>query len=270
MRINDIIDIKNKNAKNILDVIRFDDSYTKKEIAEKTMLSVATVSNLCNEMQERGIVMGNKVAEVRVGRRPNSVSFCYEKFCIVALDLQLENSLGFAIVNFRNNILFNELVDISHLSSPEEIVGFAKEKFEEYKANNDVGDVQFVGVGVSIPAVFDFFDETLIGSSVPRYEGVPFKRLLTEAFGMRTYLDNCAKLRAVSEEARTKFSNIVCMDISQGVGLGVISEGNLVCGKNGYGRRLPISPIGDMANGSPWFGGYGCVEEILGYNIIDS
>lgn len=55
----DIMDIKQNNIKSIMNVLRENNGQsgmTKKEIADKTGLSFATVSNLCNELLERCIV----------------------------------------------------------------------------------------------------------------------------------------------------------------------------------------------------------------------
>lgn len=58
----DIMDIKQNNIKSIMKVLRESDAQsgmTKKEIADRTGLSFATVSNLCNELLERCVVDGS-------------------------------------------------------------------------------------------------------------------------------------------------------------------------------------------------------------------
>ena len=55
----DVMDIKQHNVKSIVNVLRFsagESGLTKRDIADRTALSFATVSNLCNELLERGIV----------------------------------------------------------------------------------------------------------------------------------------------------------------------------------------------------------------------
>lgn len=70
MSINDIIDIKQKNVKDVIRCVRLTDGLTKKQIAEKTGLIFSTVSNICNELKERGVVTNlspGKPTFLRVG-----------------------------------------------------------------------------------------------------------------------------------------------------------------------------------------------------------
>lgn len=58
-------------------------------------------------------------------------------------------------------------------------------------------------------------------------------------------------------------NNIVCLDISQGVGVGVIVDGVLIRGKNGYGGEIAHVPIGDMNDVCPVCHRNGCAEILL-------
>ena len=60
MLINDLLDIKAKNTKLILNTLRFQPSLTKKEIADLSSLSFATVSNLSNELKAMDIFVDGK------------------------------------------------------------------------------------------------------------------------------------------------------------------------------------------------------------------
>lgn len=54
----DVMDIKQNNIKCVMNVLRESDGQsglTKRDIAAKTGLSFATVSNLCNELMEQKI-----------------------------------------------------------------------------------------------------------------------------------------------------------------------------------------------------------------------
>jgi len=264
MQINDLIDIKNKNAKSILNELRFKDMLTKKSIADSTKLSFATVSNLCNELKVLGIIVDTKVGEKRIGRIPDVLSLDCDQFCIVALDVQLESALGFAIVNLRHQIIHKQLFDISHLNTAQEVVEFAARVFQDYLAANPDSTVTYIGLGASIPAVFDSTTGLLALSSLPIYENSPLKQLLVDAFNMPVYVDNLTNIGALSVyTCYPGHKNIICLDVSQGVGVGIISEGSLIRGKNGYATEIAHMPIGDLSLRCPSCGGYGCVETEL-------
>lgn len=264
MLINDLLDIKAKNTKLILNTLRFQTSLTKKEIAELSSLSFATVSNLSNELKAMDIFVDTKLEGKRVGRNPNSLTLNQTQYLTIALDLQLENTLGFAIVNLQDLILHQESFDISNLDTPEEIVAFAKKVFDKFLVAYPETNTHFIGIGVAVPAVFDANDGNLVLSAVPIYENAPLKKLLSQAFSMPVYVDNIANICALSAYTRHQNAKtIVCMDISQGVGVGIIADGNLLRGKNGYATEVAHVPIGDPTLQCPYCGCYGCVETEL-------
>lgn len=57
--------------------------------------------------------------------------------------------------------------------------------------------------------------------------------------------------------------NIVYIHISEGVGVGIVSQGNLIRGFHGYGGEVAHIPVGDMEKECPICHNYGCVENDL-------
>lgn len=267
--INDVIDIKVRNIKDIINAVRFRDGLTKKDIARTTDLSFSTVSSLSNQLKEMNIFLDEKLDLISIGRPPLSISLNYSAYCSICLDLQLEDTLRYAILDLRNNILCDNTIDISDLNSTAQIAQLAKQLIDKCLTEHCLDDKNIFGVGVSVPAVFDKFTEKLVNSSVRVFENSPLKNDFQQAFRLPVYVDNIANFYALS--VHTKYpdiSNIVCMDISQGVGVGVVSEGQLVRGKNGYGTEVAHIPIGDPQRQCQFCGGYGCVETDLSMSGI--
>ncbi|HHU53903.1 MAG TPA: ROK family protein [Clostridiaceae bacterium] len=265
--ITDVMDIKTYNVKKIVDIIRFDDTYTKKDVAIETNLSMATVYNLCSELYKKNVLIETKITEQRVGRTPSIISFNYQNFHVLTVDLQIENMLSIALLNLRNEVLVWDDIDIS---GEHEINDIVNKIYSTYKllSKRVFIDANLIGVGVSVPAIFDKNDDKLKSSALEIFENQPLKKLLTDVFDCKVYINNCANLRALSEYTEnSSCKNIVCIDISQGVGAGVICEGNIVEGKNGYATELAHIPIGSDQI-CPLCGNIGCVETDLGISYI--
>jgi len=267
--INDVIDIKLRNIKDILNAVRFQDGLTKKDIAGTTKLSFSTVSNLCNELKDIGVLSDEKQAMLSIGRTPHTLSLNHEDYCAVCIDLQLENTLRYAILDLRNTILCIETVDISDKNNTLEIAIYAKQLIDCCVSKYDLIGKNIIGVGISVPAVYDLLDGKLVNSSVRIFEDAPLKDNFKRVFQLPVYVDNIVNFYALSVYTHfPNVPNIVCMDISQGVGVGVISEGNLVRGKNGYGSEVAHIPIGDTNKKCEFCGGFGCVETELSMAYI--
>lgn len=268
MLFEDVVSIKQHNLKKLITAIRFNDQLTKKDLSNLTSLSIATITNLCNELIGKGVLSeGDYSAEVRIGRTPNLMKFHYDRFYVLALDFQFNNAVGLAVLNLRNEICYSNSVRISSNATVEEIVALAHEKLREAIAEKGI-EKQIIGVGASVPAVYDSNDGLIKCSSIARYQNVPLKRIIAETFGCPAYVDNCANLRAISAYAQSPSSNIVCLDVSQGVGCGVILDGEILHGKNGYAAEIAHIPIGDPSLRCPTCGAYGCVETDLNVEHI--
>lgn len=268
MLLEDVVSIKQHNLKKLITSIRFNDNLTKKDISNQTSLSIATVTNLCNELIGKGVVSeGDYSSQTRVGRTPNLMKFHYDCFYVLALDFQFNNAVGLAILNLRNEICYSNSVRISSTATVEEIVSLTHEKLSDAAAKMGI-EKQIIGVGASVPAVYDSNDGLIKCSSIPRYQNMPLKKIIADIFGYPAYVDNCANLRAISAYAQSPASSIVCLDVSQGVGCGVVINGELLHGKNGYAAEIAHIPIGDPTLKCLTCSSYGCVETDLNVEHI--
>ena len=265
--IKDVSDIKNRNVKRFIDTIRFDDKLTKKDVANLTGLSFSSASNISNELKAAGIVSEKKSNSSKVGRTPSYISLNSDAFFSICIDLQLAGVVRFAFLDLRNNLLFQDSGDTSKLDTPEAITQATFDLISS--AYDHVKDRTPIGIGIAVPAIYDIQDGRLVHSSVSVLEDAPLKKLFQDVFNLPVYVDNIVNLYALSKVTTMKdVENVVCVDISQGVGIGVVTEGNLVRGKNGYGAEVAHIPIGDPKVRCKYCGGYGCIESQLSVSGI--
>lgn len=260
----DIIDIKNQNIRVVVDAIRFEEGMTKRDIAEKTNLSFATVSNICNDLIKNDIFCISKQNIIATGRKPNCISLQYERYNTICINLQMKNVVGLAILNIRNETIFEKQYDISHLNSPQEIISYTKVMFEKEYLPNANPNAVYIGVGVAVSAIYDLKERCLVNCSVDMYTGAPLKDIVEDCFQLPTYIDNEANLCAISVMSKKDNNkNVVYLHISEGVGVGIICEGYLVRGHHGYGGEVAHAPVGDIKKICPVCNNYGCVENDL-------
>jgi len=260
----DIFDIKAQNVKRIIDVIRLKKSMTKKEIADATSLSFATVSNLCNELVNIGVLASSKKGGMSVGRTPNDLTFSSEKFNTICINLQMKGIMNFAVLTLSHNVVFQRTYDISAINDVEQIIRYAKQILDKELPPNKNANCTFVGVGVAVSAIFDIEKGILINSAVDILTNVAMKNIVERIFGLPAYVDNEANLCALSvSQEEGKNANIVYLYLSQGVGVGVICQGRLFRGARGYAGEVAHMPIGDADMLCPTCGNYGCIENNL-------
>lgn len=264
MPILDIIDLKKQNIRAIVDAVRFESGLTKKQIAGKTNLSFATVSNLCNELIEKNILCMTKQDVVSAGRTPSCISLRYQQFNTICLNLQMKDVMGLAVLNIKNQVIFMKKYDISNLTTPKDVILFAKKVFEEEVIPNTDPMVTFIGIGVAVSAIYDIESHCLVNCSIDMFAGAPLKELVEEIFELPAYIDNESNLCALAvKSGKGNINNIVYLHISEGVGVGIISQGNLVRGLRGYGGEVAHVPVGDSEKECRVCHNYGCIENDL-------
>lgn len=260
----DITEIRLKNIKDILSALRFSEGYTKKEIASLTNLSFSTVSNMCNELKEKNVLAEEKLDTINVGRTPSRIYFLYQQFCTLCINLQMETQMEFAILNFRNEILFRHCYDVAHLASPKKVIDYAKSLYLQMMTFPWTKNCQIVGVGIAVSGCFHAKSGRVLNSAVPMYENAPLLDLAQEAFGLPCYIENEANLCALAMgEQGDKGGDFLYLHLSQGLGLGVVSNGKLLRGAHGFGAEISHIPLGDAAQSCPSCGERGCIEPAL-------
>lgn len=260
----DISDIKLGNVKEILKCIRDQNGLTKKEIAFRTGLSFSTVSTVCSALGDKGILYEQKAENSSVGRTPNQIFMQHDHLLTLCLDIQRRNVMGFAILNYRNEFLLHEQYDVSHLNGIREIATYACEIFQDKRILPQFSGAKFLGVGTIISGIFDKRKEIVVNSAILSMEGAPVKAVVEDVFQMPCYVDNESNLCAVSiQQQRPEMQDFLYMHISQGVGIGIVSNGMLLSGYNGYAAEIAHFPFGDPKRRCPVCKNYGCIEPEL-------
>ncbi len=261
----DVSDIKFDNVKKIINTIRFGQSLTKKEIAYQTQLSFSTVSNVCNDLLEKGVLANQKSESLSVGRTPCQIIFCCHRFCSLCIDLKRKGLVGMAVLDFSNKVLFRSFYHVSFDTSLDQLVDRIYEIFLTVLEQNRLERERFIGAGVAVSGIFDRCTGNVVNSSIPLFEGQPLSALLGQRLGMRCYVDNEANLCAVAmAEGGEAEQTILYVHSDEGLGLGAVVNGQLLRGKNGYGGEVAHIPLGNPGQVCPQCGRRGCIE----YDLI--
>lgn len=260
----DVSDIKFDNVKKIINAIRFGQGLTKKEIAYQTQLSFSTVSNVCNVLLEKGVLTNQKSESPGVGRTPSQVIFRYQRFCSLCVDLKRKGLVGMAVLDFSNRMLFRSFYDVSADTTLEQLLARIDTIFLAILEGNQLEREQFIGAGVAVSGIFDRSTGNVVNSSIPLFEDQPLSELLSQRLGIRCYVDNEANLCAIAmAEGGETERTILYLHSDEGLGLGVMINGQLLRGKNGFAGEVAHIPLGDPSRVCTQCGRTGCIEHDL-------
>ena len=161
-----------------------------------------------------------------------------EKYAI-GIDVGGTNT-KFGVVNKKGQILVQDRIKTNEHDNVEEFIDVLAEKLnpmiEQYG-----GPEAFVGIGMGAPNA-NYYQGTIEYAANLKWKGIiPMAELLEQKFKIPAKLTNDANAAAVGEMqygAAKGMKNFITITLGTGVGSGIIIDGKIVLGHNGFAGEL--------------------------------
>ncbi len=256
--------LRRANQLRVLGAIRMAGEPTQAEIARLTGLSAATVSNIVRELREVGTVVVSPTSSS--GRRAQSVALARPVGVSVGVDLGASH-LRVAISDLGERVVAEETIAYDVAASAERGIRRAVWLVETLLTQTRVDRSQVIGVGVSVPGPVDRTTGAIDSATIlPGWAGARPAEELRERLGMPVHLDNDANLGALGElvgGAGRGCSHLVYLQLSNGVGAGIVADGRLYRGAGGIAGEIGHITV-DARGPVCRCGNRGCLETLVG------
>jgi len=256
--------LRRANQLRVLGAVRKAGEPTQAEIARLTGLSAATVSNIVRELREAGTVMVSPTSAS--GRRAQSVALARPVGVSVGVDLGVSH-LRVAISDLGDRIVAEETITYDVAASAERGIRRAVWLVETLLTQTRVDRSQVIGVGVSVPGPVDRASGAIDSATIlPGWAGARPAEELRERLDMRVHLDNDANLGALGElvgGVGRGCSHLVYLQLSNGVGAGIVADGHLYRGAGGIAGEIGHITV-DARGPVCRCGNRGCLETLVG------
>lgn len=231
--------VKGTIRNNILSHVMNNGSFTIAEIASGTGYSLTTVSKYVSEMLENGVI--NEIERVSLhtkGRRTVRYGLDLNSYYFLGIDMRTF-ILNIALSDFAGNIIKIERCQDFRFQNSYETLDEICQRVSTFINSLDKNQKEkIVAANMNIPGRVDSHNGT--SSSTFHFEDMgetPLAETLSARFGVRTYIENDTKSMAFGEYMtglNQKYKNVLFVNIGWGLGLGIIIDGKLYYGKNGY------------------------------------
>ncbi|MGD9928474.1 MAG: ROK family transcriptional regulator [Mangrovibacterium sp.] len=231
-------------------------------LSKKINVSLPTVRSILEDLIEENVVVASGTGNSQGGRKPTIYSLSGDAFFILAIELGqyrgkavIFNSLNeevLPVVGFETNIDDPQLEE-----KMEKVIG-------ELLTRAGLQPDKLSAIGVSMPGLVD--SENGINRTIKRTADRNIATRLTNRFGIRTYIENDARMQGLGEfmfgKARNT-NNTLIINWNWGLGLGMVLNGDIYSGATGCAGEL--SHIRIMENGKLCeCGKRGCLQTIAG------
>lgn len=227
------------NESIVLNYLRENNPISRAQIASSLNISAPTVSKIIDNLKKNNYVLETDKALSSGGKRAIELVFNKEIGFIISVDLSKKN-IVIARTDYEFNII-NRYVGFKIIHTDTDIldkiiseIQYFLDKFHiKLKNNSETESLNIISIGV--PANIDRFSGKII--SAPLFKdwlNLNLKEYVENIFKVPVFVGNIVNLSAIGEKGfseEEKLEDLVFLEISNGIGAGIIVDNNLY---NGY------------------------------------
>jgi len=253
--------------RNIIKVLYYQKQASVAEIVKSVNLSQPLVAELLKELSHEGVIQDIGIGASNGGRPPKIFTLIPDYQYIIGLDINLHN-LSLAIFNLNNEIVFRKDISpfelIGSEDYAEDLIDIIRTSLEE----NEIGFDKIIAIALSLPGLVDAKKGRSISHLSQYEEGLT--AYIESKLKIPVLLENDCKMMAIGEKSFGKAKdkdNTLCLKVGSGIGLGIIMDGKIYRGADGYAGEfghILIDPDGDLCH----CGKIGCLETLCSGTIL--
>lgn len=256
--------IKRKSALNKVKLMMtlFDkETLTLGELVQDVGLSFPTMNNLVLDLQERKLLVSKEKGESIGGRKPILYQLSDGVFNVLCVEVE-RFSVRMVVMDNNNNILFERKSYPFEISTDEKDIDDLVQVIKQYYVDMQIDEQYISAIGLSMPGLINYKQ----GTNQTFYSNNAFNisAYLKQKLGKHVAVINDVKGAALSElayGAAQNRENVLVILMDWGIGLGVIIDGKVYMGNEGFAGEMGHMVFvdeGDLC----YCGKRGCLETI--------
>lgn len=258
MAIGDAAYIKKINRSLIISKIVEEGLISRAELSKKTKLTRATISVQVADLIEEELIVESHQEHNHVGRKPIMLSVNRTAGYALGIDLDTKY-ITFTLSDLVGHPLHTDVIDLHH-PDYDVVVDLIITQIKKYEEKCQTSQFGIVGVVIGIHGIVSK-DEIINFVPHHKWENKNLKEDLEKTLNLTIHIENNANLCSIAEKVfkHHQSENLISISMYSGIGLGVLINGELLKGYNGYAGEMGhmiIIPEGKQCN----CGNLGCWE----------
>ncbi len=232
------------------------------DLAKKTGMTLPVVSNIVDTLKRsRLVVNGSYGATSQVGRPPSVIKLNGGAGFILGVDIG-RVSTNFVVLDHATNIIAQTRRKSVVLSNDIKVLNDLEKEIQIVLAEAKASWNKLLGIGISLPGMVK--GKQGLGETYFNFGEGPVAELLSKRFNKPVHLEHDLEAMAFGERwfgAAKNVDNAVCINVGWGLGVGIIIDGKVYFGQDGYAGEfghIQVVKNGDLC----YCGKRGCLETV--------
>ncbi|GAB3549777.1 ROK family transcriptional regulator [Spirosoma fluminis] len=253
---------KNKLKRRIINELYQYGAHTIAQLAKLLHTSIPSTTALIDELSTGQWVQGIGTGAAQFGRKPSLYALDANRYVTVVVDINVHDT-KLLVFNLSNQVVHR--LDIGlRLENSASLLNVLSEPLEQLAQQLDQDKLQVIGVGTALPGLVNprqGINYTYPSINKPE---LSLNQQLMQAFDAPIYFINDTQATILGEHhfglAKGK-KHVLSINIDWGIGLGVITNGDILQGSAGFAGELghiQVRPDGDLCT----CGKVGCLDTV--------
>lgn len=231
------IEIGSKNAllkKRIITHYLYNGSSTITDLAKELDLSVPTVTKFISEMCEEGYINDYGKLETSGGRHPSIYGLNPESGYFIGVDIK-KFAINIGLINFKGDMLELNMNIPYKFENTQEALEKLCDLIKNFIKETEVNKDKIMNICINISGRVN--PESGYSFSMFNFSEQPLAEVLAKKIGFPVCIDNDTRAMTYGEYMKgnvTGEKNIIFVNISWGLGIGIIIDGKIYTGKSGF------------------------------------
>lgn len=204
------------------------------DLSKELDLSVPTITKFINEMCEDGYINDYGKLETSGGRHPSLYGLNPESGYFIGVDVK-KFSINIGLINFKGDMVEQKNnIPYKFENTPDALEELCK-TIRDFIKKSTIDTKKILNININISGRVN--PELGYSFSIFNFSERPLAEVLTEKIGYSVCLDNDTRAMTYGEYMKGCVNgekNILFVNISWGLGIGIIIDGKIYTGKSGF------------------------------------
>ncbi len=249
------------NRQIVLNLVRAWQPVSRADLARLTGAHRGAISLIVNDLIAQGMLFEGAKGETARGRKPQFLYIDSRNRCVIAVDVRPTRTSYMV-----TDLLTEPVIGVSGFATQTDptrfiqtLAGRLRHLLDDHK---DLGQCQ--GIGLIVPGMVDRTGSCI--SFAPRlgWRDFPLRDLLSRKVGLPVHIENSGRACALAQvwgvrREAGRSSDFVFLSVSDGLGVGVVVNGEVVRGRHNVAGEFGHTPL-DVDGPPCACGAHGCWE----------